>query len=535
MRRYLLTVIVLVVAVAAAAPAALRAASTAPTVTTGSPTSVTTSSAGLTGTVNPNGTATTYTFDYGTTGAYGSQTAVVSAGSGTSATPVGATISGLVSGMTYHYRLTATSSAGTTDGPDVAFVTGKVPPAATTGSATVSGTSATLTASVNPNGKATTYLFQYGATGRYGLQTKTTSAGSGAAAVAVKATVGGLVPGMAYHFRVSATNSDGTVTGADATFAVGAVAPAASTGGAPFVTSSSAVVSGTVNPGGASATYVFQYGTSTAYGQQTAPVSAGAGTSSVHAGATITGLAQGTLYHYRVVATSAQGTTSGADASLITTGNPPVAGAPQPAVFDGGAAAITDHSAQLNGALNPPAQRTTWYFEYGLTTGYGVQTTAQTTLGQGARPVNVRLDGLQAGATFHFRLLAQTSSATYVGPDLTFTTKHTPRLRAKGLSVTASATASRSRVAVAVYGSLQPPTAALGANDCTGIVEVAVQRGPDTISLRSAQLRADCSYRESLVFAATRLRGARHLVIRVHFTGNAALLPIAARTVSVAT
>ena len=52
------------------------------------------------------------------------------------------------------------------------------------------------------------------------------------------------------------------------------------------------------------------------------------------------------------------------------------------------------------------------HFEYGLTTSYGVQTATQTVLGLGARPINVRLDGLEDGVTFHFRLVAQSANAT---------------------------------------------------------------------------------------------------------------------------
>ncbi|MBC8176585.1 MAG: S8 family serine peptidase [Deltaproteobacteria bacterium] len=81
-----------------------------PTVTTGSAPSVTSSSATLNGTVNPNGASTTYYFQYGTSTSYGSSTTSTSAGSGTSDVSVDATISGLSSSTTYHFRLVATNS-----------------------------------------------------------------------------------------------------------------------------------------------------------------------------------------------------------------------------------------------------------------------------------------------------------------------------------------------------------------------------------------------------------------------------------------
>lgn len=95
----------------------------APKVTTGSASSVTLNSATLNGTVNPNGESTTYFFEYGTDTSYGSTTSASSAGSGTSAVSVNASISGLTSDTTYHYRLVATNSDGTSYGDDRTFKT----------------------------------------------------------------------------------------------------------------------------------------------------------------------------------------------------------------------------------------------------------------------------------------------------------------------------------------------------------------------------------------------------------------------------
>ena len=130
--------------------------------------------------MNPNGNATTYAFQYGPTTNYGSQTATTDAGSGTTSTSAHATLSGLVSGTTYHFRVVATNAAGSTSGSDATFTTSKRPPTASTSSPSlVTSSSATLQGSVNPNGKATTYTFEYGPTSAYGLQTSATSAGTG--------------------------------------------------------------------------------------------------------------------------------------------------------------------------------------------------------------------------------------------------------------------------------------------------------------------------------------------------------------------
>jgi len=94
----------------------------APTVTISFATQVTPVSARLNGRVNPNGKDTTYYFEYGITGAYGSSTPIMDAGSCTAAISASADITGLVLNTTYHYRIVATNSVGTSYGSDRTFV-----------------------------------------------------------------------------------------------------------------------------------------------------------------------------------------------------------------------------------------------------------------------------------------------------------------------------------------------------------------------------------------------------------------------------
>lgn len=79
-----------------------------------------------------------------------------------------------------------------------------------------------------------------------------------------------------------------------------------------------ATMTGSVNTGGGPTTYVFEYGPTTAYGQQTAvqPVSAGAG--AIPVAAMVSSLRAGTTYHYRLVATNAGGSLAGADGRFKT-------------------------------------------------------------------------------------------------------------------------------------------------------------------------------------------------------------------------
>src|SRR5712691_11433943 len=153
---------VLAAAIALLAVTGVAAAATAPAATTAAASAVAATSATLNGTVNPNGEATTWYFEYGTSTHYGTKTTTQNAGSGTSAVSVSAPVSGLKTGQLYHFRLVATSAVGTGRGADQSFTTVALP-AVTTGPATsVTASSAKLTGSIIPNGQATTWYFEYG-------------------------------------------------------------------------------------------------------------------------------------------------------------------------------------------------------------------------------------------------------------------------------------------------------------------------------------------------------------------------------------
>jgi hypothetical protein len=200
---------------------------TEPVAATGSATSVTVNAATLNGSIDPNGRATMWYFEYGTSTSYGSRTPPRSAGSGTTAVSVAAAVSSLASGRIYHYRLVATSDAGTGRGRDRTFSTAG-PPTTVTGPASSLGpSSARLNGSVSPNGLATTWYFEYGTTIGYGARTPTRRAGKGTRPVNVSFGLTRLRAATTYHYRLVARNAEGTVRGADVTFATTGVTLAA--------------------------------------------------------------------------------------------------------------------------------------------------------------------------------------------------------------------------------------------------------------------------------------------------------------------
>ena len=191
-----------------------------PDVTTGVASDIGPTSARVGGIFNAGGLTATCEFEYGETTSYGTTAACSPVpGSGAGDVSVHADLAGLTPGTTYHYRLNGTSADGTASGLDQTFTTPQAPTVGG-GTATPGSTSATLKASVNPQGTATAYHFEYGTTTAYGADAPVPDASAGASTgdQSVSVDVDGLQPDTTYHFRVVATNVAGTTAGGDHTF-----------------------------------------------------------------------------------------------------------------------------------------------------------------------------------------------------------------------------------------------------------------------------------------------------------------------------
>lgn len=337
------------------------------------------------GTVNPRGVPTTYRWQYGLTTEYGSQTPATDAGSGRLPVTVSTPITGLPKGMLIHFRLVATNMFGTSVGADMAVSTlPPLPPVVTTGSASPIGAAkATVAGTVNPSGSETSYRVEYGLDASYGSQTGPISIGSGVVGVPANVTLDGLLENKTYHYRYVAESEDGTTNGSDQTFTTAiAIAPVATTGAASAITTSSALIAGTVNPGAIDTTYQVEYGTTTALGTF-APVpgaSAGFGTADVLVLVPLSGLAAGTTYYFRLVATNSVGTHEGSPATFTT------AAAPSPPPGGGGG----------GGSVVPP--------DFTLTIGHNPQSVAVGESFTYTFVVGNRTNGMGVGMNLSFTL-----------------------------------------------------------------------------------------------------------------------------------
>ena len=210
MRRMLATLLFLFAVLPASADAQAL-------VVTGPAESLAHTSATLTGTVDPEGTATGYRFEYGATTAYGSQTSLEPAGAGSDPLVVRATLTGLTPATTYHFRLVA----GPVAGADATFRTtaAPAPPSISSLAATEkTPASARLSARINPNRSATTFHVEWGTSSSFGNRTPEQSLPAGRNGVAVSVVLDGLPPYRRIYWRVVAVNGEGTKRSGTSTF-----------------------------------------------------------------------------------------------------------------------------------------------------------------------------------------------------------------------------------------------------------------------------------------------------------------------------
>ena len=366
----------------------------------------------------------------------------------------------------------------------------KAPGVATGAATSVGARSAVVTGRVDPGGESTSWYVEYGATTAYGSRTDARSAGNGTTAVDVTEQLRGLETGVAYHYRLVASNASGTTRGADASFQTQGQ-PEVTTAPAFAIGPSSASVGGTVDPNGRSTGWWIEYGTSTKYGSRTDTRSAGAGASAVGVSLRLERLRAGVEYHFRVVAANDLGTVRGADRSFRTD--------PAPSVSTGGVDAVTVSSARLNGIVDPRNRGSAAWFEYGTSAALGSRTPEQALVTR--TRVYGPLAGLQPGTRYYYRVVARSDAGTTAGTTRTFSTSAGP--------LATTGTPQVSGTSVVLTGSVDPvgratewwfelgPTTAYGTS--TVVHGAGSGRGAVAVSETIAGLAAGAEYHARLV------------------------------------
>ncbi len=122
----------------------------------------------------------------------------------------------------------------------------------------------------------------------------------------------------------------------------------------------------------------------------------------------------GTTYHFRVKAENSHWTVYGSD-NEFEYGYPP-------SVTTLAVTNSKSTGATLNGTVNANGLSTKVTFEYGPTTNYGKEVTAEQNpvIGKSTTNVSAEITGLTVGTIYHFRVKAENSFDTVYGGDMEF-------------------------------------------------------------------------------------------------------------------
>jgi hypothetical protein len=344
-------------------------------------TALTSRTATLNGVLNPNnpGEPLEYQFEYnaGPTCTGGSKAPEpAEARGGAQGEAVSTPIAGLQPNTQYTACLLAKIGSESAGGAPVSFLTLPLPPVARTGGASAIAThSASIAGAVNPENGGypsqddTTYYFEYGQDATYGKHTfSTVEVGEGTSPVEETATLTGLIPDTAYHYRIVASNDNGgtpqVVYGQDEEFETPATPPLAITGAASDITSSSATIAGGVDPVGLPGTYELDYNLEgypgcdpeAEPGHRLLYDSSSVGGNSI--AAEIAGLLPDSTYYYRAVVSTADGVACGAVQAFTTLGTP-IVNAPAVGAFPNLTAIAPLPPAREPASVKPKAKSST--------------------------------------------------------------------------------------------------------------------------------------------------------------------------------
>ena len=287
------------------------------------PTSITTTSAISGGTISSTGGATITTsglvWDASANPTISLSTKTTD---GTTSGTFTSSITGLTQGATYHVRAYATNYLGTSYGPNITLTTLTTPAISGTASATsVTSSSATTGGTITADGGATVTSrgLVYGTSSGASTYSVTTGTGTGT----YTSSLTGLTPATTYYVRSFATNSIGTVYGAETSFTTIAIAPTLTTTAASSITKYAASAGGTITSNGGSTITASGICWSTTATPTTSDFKTTDGTTSGIFTNSLTGLTAGTTYYVRAYATNAIGTSYGTAQSFTTLSTPP--------------------------------------------------------------------------------------------------------------------------------------------------------------------------------------------------------------------
>ncbi len=300
-----------------------------PTVTIDEPTNLTATSADISGTVNPRGSATSYYIEVSQdemvtwNRAPGDSGADHFVGAGTTPVAVQTTLTDLAPVSEYFVRIVASNGVRTATAQTFVRTLPASPIVATGEASAIGYSKATLNGMVDGQGAdATSYWFEYGTDTTYGQRwTPLYALGSARSSQLVSAPLAGLRPATTYHFRVAADNRIGISYGVDQTFTTADGPPAFTGAEATDIGARSVMLQARVlTSGHAGASRFYVTTDSSPDTRVVAAQDLPASSTSTGISARVDGLAPGTTYRFRAAVTTSTGTGFSEEQTFTTAG-----------------------------------------------------------------------------------------------------------------------------------------------------------------------------------------------------------------------
>ena len=397
---------------------------------------VTTSSAILAATVNPEKEKTSYSFTYATNEALTENVKTVHGAQELEAIfhPDGVSVATgqvLAPTKTYYFRVNATNATGTTAGPVQHFTTAVEAPN-TREAKSITGTSALLAGELNPGASATAgYEFTYkvgagGACEGEGATTTPPGAAKTGQGIKVAQSIEGLEGSTEYTYCALAISGTEIKPGEPLTFTTSPEKPivVSESGSAP--TPFAATLEAQVNPENQTTmSCVFEYGISLV-GENQKPCEQAAleGETTQTASISAKKLKAATKYRYRVVVGNPTGTSVGPEQELETPK------AEKPAVEGEESSGITPFGATLDTQVNPKSEETSCVFEYAVKESTLVEhkgtkipcSPPQFSASVEPQSGQAALTGLEPGKAYYYRVIVTDAAGITEGTVATFNT-----------------------------------------------------------------------------------------------------------------
>jgi phosphodiesterase/alkaline phosphatase D-like protein len=202
--------------------------------------------------------------------------------------------------------------------------------------------------------------------------------------------------------------------------------PVVKTENTSFVSQSSVIMNGVVNPSGAQTSYWYEYGETQNLGKVAGTQLLGGGYANHSAPTLVTGLKANTIYYFRINAQNSYGQVSGGILNFKTNTDVAVPHL-SPSIATNSISNISATTATVHGSINPNSSATNYWVEYGININLSNTTTIQT-LGSNAANTSVAIDllNLNPNTRYYYRINAQNEFGITNGRIQNFLTKKAP-------------------------------------------------------------------------------------------------------------